>query len=137
MSVFHRVAASLMCAVLSCGLAVAQEKGKEPPKNPTFVVAQVGENLSVMSKADFDAAKKKAADDHAKAVEAYTKAKKAAADAKKEFKDPEPKMQVVEMKGAEHANKADAEAALKKLQDEAKKGKGGGGDAKGAEPHKK
>ena len=134
MSVFHRVAASLMCAVLSCGLAAAQEKGKQPaPPAPVYVVVQQGETLSVMTKTDFEAKKKTADEEFKKAHAAWEKDKKAAEDAKKPFSTPEPKLAAMEVKGTEHPNKADADAAMAKLQKEMNDKKN---PPKGADPKK-
>src|SRR5215831_15299398 len=118
MSVFHRVAASLLCTVLSCGLATAQEKGKPPAQPPTYVVVQTGDTFSVMTKADFETNKKKADEDFKKSHDQWMKDKKAAEDAKKPFSTPEPKATVMEIKGSEHPNKADADAAKAKLEKE-------------------
>jgi hypothetical protein len=132
MSVFHRVAASLMCAVLSCGFAVAQEKGKAPPAPPVYVVAKVADALSVMTKEEFDAKKKSVEVDNAKAKAEWEKAKKDAEAAKKPFSTPMPKPVTVEQMGGEYKSKADAEAAMNKLKDADKKGgtPPKGGDAK-------
>jgi hypothetical protein len=133
MSVFHRVAASLMCAVLSCGLAAAQEKGKQPaPQQPVYVVVQTGDALSVMTKTDFEAKKKSADEDFKKAHAQWEKDKKAAEEAKKPFSTPEPKLMAPEVKGGDHQNKADADAAMAKLQKEMndKKNPPKGGDPK-------
>lgn len=127
MSVFHRVAASLLCTVFACGVAQAQEK-KAPA--PTYVVAMVGDALQVMAKTDFEAQKKAADAEHHKAQDAWEKDKKAAEAAKKEFKNPAPKAKVFEQKGGDHTNKADAEAAMAKMKKEAEDAKKGKDDPK-------
>ncbi|MFO1077744.1 MAG: hypothetical protein U1E73_08460 [Planctomycetota bacterium] len=142
-----RVTSVLLFAVLSVP-AVCQEKPVHPAhpqaadeaKPKSFVVADIAGTMSVMTKDDFAAAEKTAADEYAAAAAQFEKDKKAALDAKKPF-DQKPPMKAHVVAHGNFPTLAAAEEALKKMREEhdkAKKAKEGATDhAHPAEPPKK
>jgi hypothetical protein len=148
MSFSARVAAAAICAALSTFVIPAQDP-KPPQKPPApaageqqkpkaeekFVIVEAAGKLQAKSKQDAEALKKQAADSHKEAMSKWEKDKKAAEAAHKPFDVPAPTAQVVMIKGSEYPSMAAAEAALKKMQDDAK-AKAEAEKAKGKEPGK-
>lgn len=100
-------------------------------KAPSYVIADVDGKKQVMTKGDFSAAEKKAADEYAAALAQFEKDKKAAAEAKKPFEHKAPE----KAKLSAHGNfptQAAAQEALQKAMAEHDKPKAPKADA----PHK-
>jgi len=128
---------AVVCSVLAATFLSAQEPAKPAPapapatkeapkpdaKKPAsvFLIVNVQGKHEVMNKEAFDAKNKQVSEDHAKAMEAYDKEKKAAEASHKKFDAAAPKKTLLTAEAGEYPTKAEADAALKKIEEAKKK----------------
>ena len=93
-------------------------------KAEPYVVVQTGDDLQVMTRSEFVAAKKSAAEKYKQDMKDYKEAKKQAAKSKEKFDGPKPVKVEPKQVGATFKTKDEADKACEKRKREKEEGKG-------------